>query len=125
VIRVLCLAALGLTAACAPDNLYVAHDTVVGVNARVSTDRQQGQLLVGYDRDFATIVPKSVDTGNGSRDAMALLSCTELEVDGVYLSKYTDITASGAAAEALGQSGNSGADIFDCSAIGQNGGGGS
>ncbi|WP_299628868.1 hypothetical protein [uncultured Tateyamaria sp.] len=111
----------GLVGACAPQNLYVAHDTVVGVNAKVSADRQQGQLVVGYDRDFVTIVPTSVEAANGDRDAMALISCTDLEVQSIYLSKYTDITISGAAATAFGEQLNSGSDVFDCNAIGQAG----
>ncbi len=100
---------------CSPDNLFVAHETVVGVNAKVSADRQQGQLVVGYDRDFVTIVPTTVDEDNGGREAMALLSCTELAVEGIYLAQYTDITATGKAAARLGKAINeNGSAAFDC-----------
>ncbi|WP_145976987.1 hypothetical protein [Leisingera aquaemixtae] len=107
-------AAIGLTG-CSPDNLFVAHETVVGVNAKVSADRQQGQLVVGYDRDFVTIVPTTVEGDNGGREAMALLSCTELAVQGIYLAQYTDITATGAAAARLGKAiDEKGSAAFDC-----------
>ena len=46
--------------ACEPVNLYVAHSTVVGLNAAGSLDRSSGHLIVGYDRHFGAIVPKSV-----------------------------------------------------------------
>ncbi|MBY6005024.1 hypothetical protein KUV62_13970 [Salipiger bermudensis] len=105
---------------CSPHNLYVAHDTVVGVNARVSADRQQGQLLVGYDRDFVTIIPVTVQEPTGDRDAMALLSCTELVVDGVYLSQYTDITASGKAAQTFAKALQNGDNVFNCDPLGGN-----
>ncbi len=95
--RILPLALLALPA-CEPNNLYVAHDTVVGLNARVNEGRQQGQLVFGFDRDFATVIPKSVELDNGDADVMALLNCTHLEVDGIYLDRYSDLTATGDAA---------------------------
>ena len=45
---------------CEAHNLYVAHETVIGVNASLNQDRQQGRLVIGYDRDFITIIPKAV-----------------------------------------------------------------
>lgn len=110
-----------LLPACEPRNLYVAHDTVVGVNAKVSQDRQQGQLVVGYDRDFVTVIPKSVDDPSGinKKDAMALLSCTELEVDGIFLSKYTDITASGDAAKKFSERIHDDNNFFNCNFAGK------
>lgn len=107
--------------ACEPRNLYVAHDTVVGVNAKVSQDRQQGQLVIGYDRDFVTVIPKSVDdpSGQNKKDAMALLSCTELEVDGIFLSKYVDITASGEAAKNFASRIQDDNNFFNCNFTGR------
>lgn len=107
-------AAIGV-AGCSPDNLFIAHETVVGVNAKVSADRQQGQLVIGYDRDFVTIVPTTAESASGGREAMALLSCTELAVDGIYLAQYTDVTATGAAAARLGKAiDETGSAAFDC-----------
>jgi hypothetical protein len=56
--------------------------------------------MVGYRRDFATLVPKSVPTENaaGQRDAMASMVCSELVVDGIWLNKYVEYVATGDAA---------------------------
>ncbi|MEM9043348.1 MAG: hypothetical protein AAGC81_01545 [Pseudomonadota bacterium] len=108
--------------ACDATNLYVAHDTVVGLNAQVSPDRQQGRFVLGYDRDFISLVPKSVedDEDSDKRDVMALLSCSELEVDGIFLSRYLDVLVSGEAAIELAKN-DSVTDprlIFDCQRFG-------
>ena len=102
-----------LLPACEASNLYVAHETVVGFNAQVSQDRQQGRIVLGYDRDFITLVPKSVDVEAG-KDAMALLSCSELEVTGIFLTRYVDVLASGDAAEALAGKLTDPQRFFDC-----------
>lgn len=107
---------------CEPSNLYVAHDTVVGVNAQVSADRQQGRLVIGYDRDFVVLIPKSVDVppdsdkpGDlGKQDEMSLLNCTELEVDGIFLTKYADSLASGDAAVEFAGKVDEATSFFDC-----------
>lgn len=97
--------------ACEANQMYVGLDTVLGVNARVSTDRQSGDLIIGYDRDFATIVPKSVpvsdnghhsdaeSTSEESRDAMSALVCSEVRVSGIFLSGFTEAMATGEAAK--------------------------
>ncbi|MEP5730835.1 MAG: hypothetical protein ABJL67_15865 [Sulfitobacter sp.] len=89
---------------CAPKHLYVAHETVFGLNAKVNQGRQQGQLLLGYDRDFVTVIPTNVAVpGKPSEtDAMALVHCTRVEVEGIHLSGYSDFTATGDAAEIIG-----------------------
>lgn len=99
--------------ACEANNLYVAHETVVGLNAQVSQDRQQGRLVLGYDRDFITLVPKSVDRG-ANQDVMALLSCSELEVSGIFLTRYVDVLASGEAAKIFAGELTDGQTFFDC-----------
>lgn len=103
---------------CAPKNLYVAHETVLGLNAKVNQARQQGQLLFGYDRDFVTVIPtqvkvlresseksseKSEENQSFETDAMALVHCTRLMTDGIYLGEYTDFTATGVAADLVAQ----------------------
>jgi hypothetical protein len=100
-------------AACEANNLYVAHETVVGLNAQVSQDRQQGRLVLGYDRDFITLVPKSVGD-DANKDVMALLSCTELEVSGIFLTRYVDVVASGEAAKTFAGKLTDGQTFFDC-----------
>ena len=83
--------------ACEPANLYVAHTTVVGLNAATNLDQSSGHLIVGYDRKFAAIVPKSVPVEEG-QEAMSVLSCSDLKVDGIFLSGFTEYLATGRAA---------------------------
>ncbi len=71
-----------LATACNPSNLYIAHDTVIGVNAAVNTERTSGRSVIGYDRDFVTVVPISVNVAEG-KEAMAVLSCSEMEVNNI------------------------------------------
>jgi len=104
-----------IAAGCAPQNLYVSHDVVVGVNAQLSADRQQGRLLVGYDRDFITIIPKSVEVpGEEGREVMSLLGCTELTVDGIFISSFADTLASGEVAKKFAASLAEDTRFFDC-----------
>ncbi|MGZ2256319.1 hypothetical protein [Roseobacter sp. A03A-229] len=88
---------------CTPQNLYVAHESVVGLNAKVNQARQQGQLLFGYDRDFVTIIPTNVPVEDNEQEteAMALVHCTRLVADGIYLAEYRDFTATGKAADQI------------------------
>ena len=103
--------------ACGQKNLYVAHHTVVGVNAAVNMERTSGHLVIGYDRNYVTIAPRSVPIDDGGKDAMAALSCSELEVDGLYVTKFVEYLATGKAgirfARRFGETGESG-DIFQC-----------
>ena len=102
----LILAALTL-AACDATQLYIAHDTVLGLNANVNTARTSGKLVFGYDRQFGTLIPKSVDADdnqNGNddgkgREAMAVLSCSEVGVDGIFLTRFVEHLATGQAAK--------------------------
>ncbi len=83
---------------CEPTNLYVAHTTVLGVNGAMNADQSSGHLIVGYDRKFAAIVPKSVDTEDG-KEAMSVLSCSDVKVDGIFLAGFTEYLATGKAAQ--------------------------
>lgn len=96
--------------ACDPTNLYVTSNTVIGVNGAMNTEQASGHLIVGYDRRFLAIVPKSativdpetgepVTTGNPeAREAMSILSCSQLEVDTIFLTGFTEYLATGEAA---------------------------
>ena len=99
------LPACALTAltGCEPNQLYMASHTVVGVNAAVSPDQTSGWLVVGYDRTFATVVPRSVQTPSGSqtRDAMSALACSSLSVKGITIKRYTESIATGEAAKSF------------------------
>ena len=86
-----------ILSACEPVNLYIAHSTVVGLNAAGSADRGSGHLIIGYDRHFGAIVPKSVPVEEGE-EAMSVLSCSDLKVDGIFLAGFTEYLATGRAA---------------------------
>ena len=91
----------GLTA-CEPTNLYVGSNTVVGVNGSMNTQQTAGHLIVGYDRRFAAIVPKSVPMADSEgEEAMAVLSCSELRVDGIFLTGFTEYLATGRSEDRL------------------------
>ncbi len=105
---------------CEARNLYVAHDTVVGLNAQLSEDRKKGRLVFGYDRDFVTIIPKSVDKDKKSPDdphreeVMASLGCSHIVVDGIYLTEYRDMVVTGDAAKALAKKLDGRDKLFEC-----------
>ena len=102
----------GLAACGEPTQLYIAHNTVVGLDAAVDTNRQSGRLLFGYDRQFIALAPKSVShqpdpdhhdpvcdpEGAECREAMAALSCSEVVVEGIFLTRFRDRLATGTAA---------------------------
>jgi hypothetical protein len=85
---------------CEPTQLYLVNHTVVGISAAVNPEQTTGTLLLGYDRTFATVIPRSVDrTGaTQSRDAMSALVCSNLAVEGITIRKYTESLATGEAA---------------------------
>ena len=95
--------ALVLLAGCEPNQLYMASHTVVGINAAVNPEQTTGSLLIGYDRSFATVIPRSVETtatdGTQTRDAMSALVCSNLSVDGITIRRYTESLATGEAAK--------------------------
>ncbi|NBC13332.1 MAG: hypothetical protein GVY09_08300 [Gammaproteobacteria bacterium] len=94
---------IGLAACGGQRGLYVAHDTAVGVHGAVNTEKQSGHLMIGYDRDFATIIPRSVpvDEGSEDRDVMSLFGCNAVETEGIFLVRYTENIATGDAAADL------------------------
>lgn len=110
------IAAVLALPACTPKNLFIAHDTVLGINASLDQGRQQGQLVIGYDRDFAAVVPKTVPSEKqpGRTDAMAMVNCTHLEVKGIYLNRYSDIVVTGDAARKMVDTGQLNAAKIDC-----------
>lgn len=102
-------------AGCEAQQLYIASHTVIGVNASVNQARSAGKLMIGYDRDFAVVIPKSVDRFSSAeepnadgtkkkvvvkyRDAMSAMSCTDMEVDGIFMTRFSESIATGYAAE--------------------------
>jgi hypothetical protein len=127
-LKYLFVAAMPLAvAACESRTLVMGARTIIGINAQVSADQTSGSVVVGYDRDFAAIVPRSVDlspppsgdppSANG-RDAMAALVCSELKVEGISIRRYSEAIATGEAASTfaskLGNNDANAQDFFNC-----------
>lgn len=111
---------LGILTACVQDagrQLYVAHDTVVGINAHVNNARNSGSLIIGYDRNFVALVPRSVttDTNHAPKDkeAMSAISCSKMEIKRIFLTKFIERLATGQAAETLASSINDSSAAFN------------
>jgi hypothetical protein len=90
-------------AGCEPNQLYLVSHTVIGVNGAVSPDQTSGYLVIGYDRTFATVMPRSVKSKDKNddpeaRDAMTALACSSLSVKGISVKRYTESIATGKAA---------------------------
>lgn len=98
--RLVIVAAVALAGCADSRQLYIASRTVVGVNAAVNATQTAGHLLIGYDRVFVTNPPKSVTVPgkDGEREAMSVLSCSELVVDGIFLTGFREHLATGKAA---------------------------
>ena len=81
-----------LLTGCEANQLYLASHTVVGINAAVNPEQTNGWLILGYDRSFATVIPRSVQTsaadGTRTREAMSALACSSLSVKGITIKRY-------------------------------------
>ena len=104
-------------------NLYIASDTSVGLQASVNSARTAGKLAIGWERDFVVLIPRSVDVakqrgdtpdtsdaidGDGDGDgfkrhkeAMSVASCTNFDTDGIYITRFEQKLATGEAARKL------------------------
>lgn len=98
--------AVTLLTGCEANQLYIGSQTVIGINAAVNRDLTSGWVVVGYDRSFATVIPRSVPiqdkddpTPGQKRDAMTVLGCSNLAVNGVTIKRFTESIATGKAAE--------------------------
>jgi hypothetical protein len=92
-----------LLTGCEANQLYVVSRTVVGVNAAVNPEMTEGAIFVGYDRSFATVIPRSVkvkdkETGVEKQEAMTSLACSSLAVNGITVRQFTESIATGEAA---------------------------
>jgi hypothetical protein len=98
-----------LIAGCEPNQLYIGSRTVVGVNASVNPEMTEGAIFVGYDRSFATVIPRSVktqdkDTKVVKQEAMSTMACSSLAVNGITVRKFTESIAPGEAARTFAES---------------------
>ena len=76
------------------EQLYVAYDTKLGIDASVNTATSSGSIDLGYDRRFVTWVPRSVEARERAamgrpkmewrnwnpKEVMSVLACSELRV---------------------------------------------
>lgn len=89
------------------ENLYIASDTNVGLQASVNAAQTSGELSLGWERTFIVLVPKSVEIPSThtptkpNHEAMSVASCTNLETDGIYLTSFEQKLATGVAAKTL------------------------
>ena len=112
-------------AGCEANQLYVVSRTVVGVNAAVNPELTEGAIFVGYDRSFATVIPRSVkvrdkETDVEKKEAMTSLACSSLAVNGITVKRFTESIATGEAAHIFAKKlhqtadASSVKDFFDC-----------
>jgi hypothetical protein len=112
--------AVTMLTGCEPNQLYIASHTVVGVNAAVNPELSKGWVVVGYDRTFATVIPRSVPgqdekTKVQKREAMSALACSNLAVNGITIKQFTESLATGEAARMFAENlgGNPAGEIKD------------
>ncbi len=123
----LLLLAAGLAGCSDRAPLYIVSHSVVGVNAAVSPQMSSGHLIIGYDRKFSTNPPRSVvDTAkSGEKEAMSVLNCTEVTVEGIFLTSFREHLATGKAAIDLAQNLKGDAEaankFFECSSTSKSG----
>ena len=104
---------------CETNQLYVAHDTILGINANYNQTRTSGRVAIGYDRYVVTLIPRSVhvapDPDDGippnaddvlrpGKEAMSVLSCSSLQIEGIFLTEFIERLATGRAARTLAES---------------------
>lgn len=90
-----------LLAGCEANQLYMGAHTVIGINAQVNPEQTSGWVLVGYDRSFAALVPRSVQKDAQTQDAMAALACSSLWVQGISIKRFNESIATGEAAKSF------------------------
>jgi hypothetical protein len=111
-------------AACqnAGQQLYVAHDTKLGIDASYNTAMTSGSIDLGYDRRFVTWVPQSVEingVGDNAKEAMSVIACSRLQVGAISILYYDESMATGRAAKMFAQQLKNGQgvvakDYFEC-----------
>ena len=96
------------------EQLYVAYDTKLGIDASVNTATSSGSIDLGYDRRFVTWVPRSVELEGAAdrqgeagtpgetgtpKEVMSVLACSELRVGFIDIDYYDESLATGRAAK--------------------------
>jgi hypothetical protein len=86
--------------------LYVAHDTKLGIDASYNAAMTAGSIDLGYDRRFVTWVPQSVEIyggDNSAKEAMSVIACSMLQVGALSILYYDESMATGQAAKMFAQ----------------------
>jgi hypothetical protein len=109
--------------------LYIAHDTNLGIDTSYNTAMTSGSIDLGYDRRFITWVPRSVDIGDANvgtddsdtdaKEVMSVIACTRLQVGALTILYYDESMATGRAAMMFAQKlkdeqGKVAKDYFEC-----------
>jgi hypothetical protein len=99
-----------LASLCACQNteqqLYVAHDTKLGIDASYNAAMTAGSIDLGYDRRFVTWVPRSVEihsSDTDAKDVMSVIACSKLQVGALSILYYDESMATGRAAKMLAE----------------------
>ena len=99
------LACAALLAGCAnPSHLVFHQSTSVGADASANTDTGQVHVAFGYDRQTNTLIPKTDtanDFGEREKEAMSVISASEVKVKWLGLHEVTEQFATGRAARNL------------------------
>jgi len=74
--------------------LQIPH---LGVSGNLNSTKTSGKVVIGYDRAFVAYIPKKRD----DKDVMSAFNCTDLEIDGITVTKFDERLATGKAAKAL------------------------
>lgn len=121
-------------AGCDANQLYMGSRTVVGINASVNPEVSSGSLIVGYDRTFAAVIPRTAPAtstdqpsqleppkpAGPNQEAMAAIACSSLAVNGITIKRFTESIATGEAARKFAKAlkedhdNRSVKDFFDC-----------
>jgi len=79
-------------------NLAYVHNTVLGVDATVSTEGT-GRISIGYDNDTFAVVPRFDNVGdNHHGEAMTLVSVSNVDINGLDEIVFNHVIATGEAA---------------------------
>lgn len=127
-LSILAAGAVSVLTGCDANQLYMGSRTVVGINAAVNTNLNDGWLIVGYDRTFATAIPRSVSepvkdqtgrTTGQKQESMTAMACSSLAVNGVTVKHFKESVATGEAASRFAEglstvNAKPMKDFFDC-----------
>lgn len=92
--------------------VYVASDTSLGIHGAINTAQAAGQLVIGYDRKFAAVVPKL--NADSNSEAMSAFNCTHVKIEGMKLTEFHERLATGQAATNLADSLPDAANTLGC-----------